>query len=319
MTFHGIDIGFRLVETIEELLKRPDCVSKFDVPHVREIFSGLVEKILDQKLSRHPNLTKQLNVLGFYLIQNSSIEVCISALLLELSAAMDSYIQSVSSYNTKIIEFTCKCLQKVSQRFSRDVVLDIRRILRASENYFQRFPPSQFPGKNNTPVTSIRHIITELVNCKGKSVLTECVSLNMQQTLAYQFVEMAVKNNEVNEYMHRAEITPQRQHMGAEASDGVSSEKNSETLPSADVIHNVFASIKRLNQTEEGIKELFKLLKEHPQMNILSHMNALNTSHRIYCVRRLHRLLQADIASGLLPKGYVLNIPKPEDLKVAPP
>ncbi|KNH07023.1 hypothetical protein XU18_2294 [Perkinsela sp. CCAP 1560/4] len=326
IAFYGIEVGFRFVNTIEEALKRPECTLQLDEKQIHEVFSALVERILDLRIRAHPNLSKQLNVLGFYLIQNSRIDMCIHALVMELTAATDGYFHSASQYNTRMVEFTCKCLQKVTQRFGQNPDFDVARVLQVLDGYFQHFPPYLFHGKNINPVNAIRQIITELVNQQGVPLREMCASLNMQDTLIYQFIEMSAKNKELNEFIERMQFTPPRPlpaysspvkpNITALTKDGDSTmdDVDAEGIfePNEELIDTIFASIKRLNQTEEGIAELFKLMKKFPGIDILPKINALTSTHRVYVIRRLHRLLQADIASGVLPEGYVLNIPKAE-------
>ena len=321
MEFHGIETAYGLARTIETIMKRQECVRRLDELHIGEIFAVLLERLLDKRIDRHSNLAKMVRVLGFYLIQNSTVDACIVAFVRHLTSATDMYLHIATPHMTQIIEFTClKCLKRATDRLSREE-FRMDKILRAVDEFFQKFPPHAFEGKGDLPVRTLRSVIDELVEIKGTFVKEMCVELGLQDSLVYQFVRMcsATGSNLVGSQETRASTDstqsathkPMEKQPAVDHHDESTPKENSsgEHVPSDEVLDGIFTSMRRMTSLESGCRELYELLKKFPKFDITPRLRMVNDTHQRFVSRRLARMYDQEVSSGIISSEFEIQLP----------
>jgi cytoskeleton-associated protein 5 len=327
----------KVVGTLQALMDRKELVTMLGSNHLVDIIGSVLERLLDERLHSEVNLIRALNALMLKLLENSDMSTCLEALMTRLSAVTRSYLIAPSKMNHKYMELTIKCILKMSKRMASTLVTsDIDRLLISINAFLKAHPPTSFKDRDDLPLRTVKTLLHEIVKATGVAARAACSRLFSDSGLVGNFVEMCISKQEstkeanaaLKESTTQSAVQTRAHHMDPAASyhahdhapPPLSAVTPNVPRPSTgefdDQIMTIFTKIRKLNQTEQGLLELYNVMRTHPDVDISLHYNRCSDAFQTYIFRRLGKFLEEDINNKVLPPTFVLRVPKPREQTV---
>eukprot|EP00760_Papus_ankaliazontas_P028261 PhM_4_TR3604/c0_g1_i1/m.630/K16803/CKAP5, XMAP215; cytoskeleton-associated protein 5 len=323
----------KVIATIHLALSCKDIVCEMNATQLGDLIVNILDRLLDERMHDVVRYVRGLNTVMLALLENAHIAALVEALMHRLLTSTRTYLAQSTKANHKFMELTVKCFIKVSRRVPTAICDDdIVRILNSQHLFLEALPPSAFRDHDDLALRAVKTMLNEVVRVRGPGI-RRLVEAHLDNSLVMNFVTMCISrldgettSNSIAESAQNnraaAAAPPQRvqqQHADpvrmAPPLSNLAPNVSASTPPADNTslnqhLTNVFLKIRRLNQTENGLVELFALMKAHPEVDITPYYCRCSEAFQTYIYRRIKKFIEEDVSKGELAPNAI-NIPAP--------
>eukprot|EP01060_Flectonema_neradi_P038783 TRINITY_DN825_c0_g1_i2.p1 TRINITY_DN825_c0_g1~~TRINITY_DN825_c0_g1_i2.p1 ORF type:complete len:708 (+),score=115.35 TRINITY_DN825_c0_g1_i2:397-2520(+) len=246
-------------------------------------------------------ILRQLNTLMLKILERS----CRTPTFCALIKRLDMYyklIYNESSRYIKYVELVAKCLLKLI-RFvtTENTSVDFTKLLAAVHEFLTDNPPTNFKGKMELPLRTVKTLLNELVKVRGAAIRRSLEELNISENaLISEFITMclqktqeggaSIQSTSFSQLPSVREVTPVAPVVPSAAGTATRND-GSQLSQQMDVI---FSRVRKTDTSREGVRELYSLMQRNPTLDITPWLNDCSTPFQGFLQRQLASLAQAE-------------------------
>jgi hypothetical protein len=290
-----------LLNTTMILFSQRNLVELIDKETLQNLIHQLLTRLLDEKLPHlddGQNLLRAFNQLMIYILQNSNRTSTYTALLKLLSHSHDD--QSLKRYT----ELVVKCLLKLTKALQSTLdKLQIDILLMDLHEFLTNNPPTQFKGKDDLPLRTVKTILNELVNVKGTSIRTHLSFIPTHKNpLIVSYIELMLNNAQKQK--------EKEEEVATTTSSRPVSGSSTNTDDMNNVLDEIFTSIANKDTCNQGLLSLYKFKKTYVDADISNHLAKCSEAFQGYINRQLIKIEQHELRqSQMLTTQSVEQLP----------
>eukprot|EP01061_Rhynchopus_euleeides_P014754 TRINITY_DN25445_c0_g2_i1.p1 TRINITY_DN25445_c0_g2~~TRINITY_DN25445_c0_g2_i1.p1 ORF type:complete len:1568 (+),score=623.16 TRINITY_DN25445_c0_g2_i1:361-4704(+) len=273
------------------------------------------------------DILRSLNSLMLKLLERSGRTETFTALLRRLDR-YNNLIYAESSRYIKFVELVAKCLLKLIRFIANEngSRVDFTELLDAVHKFLNKNPPTNFKGRMELPLRTVKTLLNELVKIRGESIRLCLDELNISSTsLIAEFITMCLnKSQDETGTAPNATFTrlpsvgavgPPAVHKDPTAGmhaappgppAGGRAGMQTELCAKMD---EIFLRVRKTDTSREGVKELYLLMQSNPTLDITPWLSECSAPFQGFLQRQLAALASADRpeASSLASSASSMN------------
>ncbi|KAJ9448090.1 Protein MOR1 [Diplonema papillatum] len=239
------------------------------------------ERPTDTQRRESDETLRCLNSLMLKLLERSSRTPTFCALIKRLDM-YNQLIYNESSRYVKYVELVATCLLKLIRFVTRDnSTVDYSKLLEAVHQFLTDNPPTNFKGKMELPLRTVKTLLTELVKVKGESIKECLVELKISENaLISEYITMSLTKTQGDQA-----ATAHGQGNAApsnEAGRGCNAELASQ-------LDGIFARVRKTDTSREGVRELYNLMQGNPTLDITPWLSECSAPFQGFLQRQLQQ------------------------------
>lgn len=243
---------------------------------VTKLFKVMIACMLDTRLQGQMSeglfLQKAVNILTAQLLNNTDKTLILTVLLQIMNSTIPPDLSAMSSSQNEFLTLVMKCLLKLIKSLSSFISeLNVDYVLKELHLFLENHPPQKFKHHDDMPLRTIKTAVSEMVSLLGHSIRAH-MSLIPQTTPP-------------------ASITAYIDLLLTGQGKGQNGNNQYQFDPKSQLTE-IFKKISTKETTQQGLLELYKFIKDHPEVDIRPQLQRASPHFQEYIKRGLANIEQ---------------------------
>eukprot|EP01059_Diplonema_ambulator_P008174 TRINITY_DN17713_c0_g1_i1.p1 TRINITY_DN17713_c0_g1~~TRINITY_DN17713_c0_g1_i1.p1 ORF type:complete len:1567 (+),score=623.57 TRINITY_DN17713_c0_g1_i1:37-4737(+) len=242
-----------------------------------------------------------LNSLMLKLLERSGRTETFCALIKRLDM-YNRLIYNESSRYVQYVELVAKCLLKLIRFVTQEnAAVDFTKLLSAVHEFLTENPPTNFKGKMELPLRTVKTLLNELVKVKGEMIL-ECLNILKipENALIAEFINMCLNKTQDDVAPTHPQVAQQVQEPVAPVQPVQTVTVQQQMRPAvqatgrggvapeiASQMDVIFSRVRKTDTSREGVAELYALMQANPTLDISPWLSECSVPFQAFLQRQL--------------------------------